>query len=34
MAHGWVNVTYMSEEDYQAWLAKQKASTTSTNQQQ
>lgn len=20
MAHGWVNVTYLSEEDYQAWL--------------
>jgi hypothetical protein len=34
MAHGWVNVTYMSEEDYQAWLTKQKAATTSTNQQQ
>jgi hypothetical protein len=22
MAHAWVNVTYISEEDYQAWLAK------------
>jgi hypothetical protein len=25
MAHAWVNVTYISEEDYQAWLAKSKA---------
>ena len=24
MAHAWVNVTYISEEDYQAWLAKNK----------
>ena len=24
MAHAWVNVTYISEEDYQAWLAKHK----------
>jgi hypothetical protein len=24
MAHAWVNVTYITEEDYQAWLAKQK----------
>ncbi len=23
MAHAWVNVTYISEDDYQAWLAKQ-----------
>jgi len=22
MAHAWVNVTYISEEDYQAYLAK------------
>jgi hypothetical protein len=22
MAHAWVNVTYISEDDYQAWLAK------------
>jgi hypothetical protein len=34
MSHGWVNVTYMSEEDYQAWLTRQKAATSSTNQQQ
>jgi hypothetical protein len=25
MAHAWVNVTYISEEDYKTWLAKQKA---------
>lgn len=25
MAHAWVNVTYISEEDYQAWVAKNKA---------
>ena len=25
MAHAWVNVTYISEEDYQQWLAKHKA---------
>jgi hypothetical protein len=24
MAHAWVNVTYISEEDYQEYLAKQK----------
>jgi hypothetical protein len=25
MAHAWVNVTYISDEDYQQWLEKQKA---------
>jgi hypothetical protein len=25
MAHAWVNVTYISEEDYQAWFAKNKS---------
>ena len=25
MAHAWVNVTYISEEDYQAWLTKNKS---------
>jgi hypothetical protein len=25
MAHAWVNVTYMSDEDYQAEVAKRKA---------
>ena len=25
MAHAWVNVTYISEADYQAWLAEQKS---------
>jgi hypothetical protein len=24
MAHAWVNVTYISDEDYQTWLAKHK----------
>jgi hypothetical protein len=28
MAHAWVNVTYISEEDYQQWLQKQKAKRT------
>jgi hypothetical protein len=23
MAHAWVNVTYISDQDYQDWLAKQ-----------
>ncbi len=34
MAHAWVNVTYISEDDYQAWLAKHKPSpvTTAANQ--
>jgi len=25
MAHAWVNVTYISEEDYQAWVAQNKS---------
>ena len=25
MAHAWVNVTYITEQDYQDWLAKRKA---------
>jgi hypothetical protein len=28
MAHAWVNVTYISEEDYQAWVAKNKLKGT------
>jgi mono/diheme cytochrome c family protein len=34
MAHAWVNVTYISEEDYQAWLAKHspRPVTTAANQ--
>jgi hypothetical protein len=24
MAHAWVNVTYISDEDYSAWAAKHK----------
>jgi hypothetical protein len=36
MAHAWVNVTYLSEEDYKAEVARRKTltQTTSTNQQQ
>jgi len=26
MAHAWVNVTYISDEDYQEWVAKHKPS--------
>jgi hypothetical protein len=25
MAHAWVNVTYVSDADYEAWAAKHKA---------
>jgi len=25
MAHAWVNVTYITEEDYKQWVAKQKS---------
>jgi len=35
MAHAWVNVTYLDDEDYKAEVAKRKAVTaTKTNQQQ
>lgn len=27
MAHAWVNVTYLTDEDYQKWLAQQRASS-------
>jgi hypothetical protein len=27
MGHAWVNVTYISEEDYSAWAAKHKKSS-------
>jgi len=30
MAHAWVNVTYISDEDYQQWLAKHKQSRPAT----
>jgi len=30
MAHAWVNVTYISEEDYQEYLSKQKAAAPAT----
>jgi hypothetical protein len=33
MGHAWVNITYMSDEDYQAELAKRKANTTAKQQQ-
>jgi len=31
MAHAWVNVTYITEEDYQEYLAKQRLRTTASN---
>jgi hypothetical protein len=34
MAHAWVNVTYLSDEDYKAELAKRKAAATATTDQQ
>jgi hypothetical protein len=32
MAHAWVNVTYMSEADYQAWLADKRSKGTAGSQ--
>jgi hypothetical protein len=32
MAHGWVNVTYISDEDYAEWAAKHKPAARSTSQ--
>jgi hypothetical protein len=34
MAHAWVNVTYMSDEDYQAEVDARRAKTTTQQQQQ
>ena len=34
MAHAWVNVTYMSDQDYQAELEARKARTTEARQQE
>jgi hypothetical protein len=34
MAHAWVNVTYMSDEDYQAELARRKQTTARATQSQ
>jgi hypothetical protein len=34
MAHAWVNVTYISEEDYQAWVAKNKSKLAPTASRQ
>jgi hypothetical protein len=34
MAHAWVNVTYMSDADYEAEVAARKAATAATTQQQ
>jgi hypothetical protein len=33
MAHAWVNITYMSDEDYNAEVEKRKSTTTTANQQ-
>lgn len=33
MAHAWVNVTYITEEDYQAWLAQNKAKGPTASRQ-
>jgi hypothetical protein len=33
MAHAWVNITYMSDEDYKAETERRKASATTTAQQ-
>ena len=33
MAHEWVNVTYISDEDYAEWAAKHKPARTTQNQQ-
>jgi hypothetical protein len=33
MAHEWVNVTYISDEDYAEWAAKHKPANTTQNQQ-
>ena len=33
MGHAWVNITFMSDEDYQAEVAKRKAETQATQQQ-
>ena len=34
MAHAWVNVTYLTEEDYKAEVAKRKARQTTSTQNQ
>jgi hypothetical protein len=34
MAHAWVNITYMSDEDYQAELARRKQMTARSTQSQ
>jgi hypothetical protein len=34
MAHAWVNVTYLSEEDYKAEVARRKAAQTTRTQDQ
>jgi hypothetical protein len=34
MAHAWVNVTYMNDEDFKAEVAKRKALKASDSQQQ
>ena len=34
MGHAWINITYMSDEDYQSEVAKRKEATKTTAQQQ
>jgi hypothetical protein len=34
MAHGWMNVTYITDEDYAAWAAEHKTTRTTGTQQQ
>jgi hypothetical protein len=34
MAHAWMNVVYLTDAEYQAWLADRKKAATSQNQQQ
>jgi hypothetical protein len=34
MAHAWVNITYMSDQDYQAELAKRTPATNPVQSQQ
>jgi len=34
MAHAWMNVVYLSDAEYQAWVAEHKSKTSSTQNQQ
>jgi hypothetical protein len=33
MAHAWMNVVYLSDDEYKAWLDKKKAQSTLDNRQ-